>query len=217
MATHSSILAWRTPWTEEPGGLQSMGSQRVKHNWATNTHRGKSRGWFCVVEQESWSLRHWVSVSYKIQWSAAKGVATAWSFIVCATSFGPLLNYCCSAGQGCLNLCDPMDCSTPGFPVHHHLPELAHRVDFLNFIFHIGVVSSSCTCEFGDLSFIVVILNSGLWCGTVLKPVKPQHIDLVIIQVSSFPTCMVYLIHCSHCKSESSIILGYSDYFIFPG
>ena len=29
MATHSSILGWRTPWTEEPGGLQSMGSQRV--------------------------------------------------------------------------------------------------------------------------------------------------------------------------------------------
>ena len=32
MATHSSILAWRIPWTEEPGGLQSMGSQRVGHN-----------------------------------------------------------------------------------------------------------------------------------------------------------------------------------------
>ena len=32
MATHSSILAWRIPWTGEPGGLQSMGSQRVKHN-----------------------------------------------------------------------------------------------------------------------------------------------------------------------------------------
>ena len=31
MATHSSILAWRIPWTEEPGGLQSMGSQRVRH------------------------------------------------------------------------------------------------------------------------------------------------------------------------------------------
>ena len=30
-ATHSSILAWRIPWTEEPGGLQSMGSHRVKH------------------------------------------------------------------------------------------------------------------------------------------------------------------------------------------
>ena len=38
MATHSSILAWRTPWTEELGGLQSMGSQRVGYDWATNTH-----------------------------------------------------------------------------------------------------------------------------------------------------------------------------------
>ena len=32
MATHSSILAWEIPWTEEPGGLQSMGSQEVKHD-----------------------------------------------------------------------------------------------------------------------------------------------------------------------------------------
>ena len=32
MATHSSILAWRIPWTEEPGGLQSKGSQRVRHD-----------------------------------------------------------------------------------------------------------------------------------------------------------------------------------------
>ena len=35
MATHSSILAWEIPWTEEPGGLQFMGSPRVKHNLAT--------------------------------------------------------------------------------------------------------------------------------------------------------------------------------------
>ena len=32
METHSSVLAWRIPWTEEPGGLQSIGSQRVRHN-----------------------------------------------------------------------------------------------------------------------------------------------------------------------------------------
>ena len=32
MATHSSILAWEIPWTEEPGGLQSVGSHRVGHN-----------------------------------------------------------------------------------------------------------------------------------------------------------------------------------------
>ena len=35
MATHSSILAWRIPWTEEPDGLQSMGSHRVEHDCAT--------------------------------------------------------------------------------------------------------------------------------------------------------------------------------------
>ena len=43
MATHSSILAWKIPWTEEPGGLQSVGLQRVRHDLATEqqqtTHR----------------------------------------------------------------------------------------------------------------------------------------------------------------------------------
>ena len=38
MATHSSILAWKISWAEEPGGLQSMGSQRVGHDWATITN-----------------------------------------------------------------------------------------------------------------------------------------------------------------------------------
>ena len=36
MATHSRTLAWRIPWTDEPGGLQSMGLQRVGHDWATS-------------------------------------------------------------------------------------------------------------------------------------------------------------------------------------
>ena len=38
MATHSSILAWRIPWTEEPGRLQSTGSQRIGHDLATKQH-----------------------------------------------------------------------------------------------------------------------------------------------------------------------------------
>ena len=44
MATHSNILDWRIPWTEKPGGLQSMDLRRAGHDWATNTHaqeRGK--------------------------------------------------------------------------------------------------------------------------------------------------------------------------------
>ena len=44
MATHSSILAWRIPWTEEPGGLKSMGSQRVGHDLATE-HKLEEDPW----------------------------------------------------------------------------------------------------------------------------------------------------------------------------
>ena len=39
METHSSALAWRIPWTEEPDRLQSMGSLRVRHDWATSLSR----------------------------------------------------------------------------------------------------------------------------------------------------------------------------------
>ena len=39
MATHSSILAWETPWTREPGGLQSMGWERVGHDWVTKEQK----------------------------------------------------------------------------------------------------------------------------------------------------------------------------------
>ena len=48
MATHSSILAWRIQWTEEPGRLQSMGSQRVGHDWAANTFTLSELGSFSI-------------------------------------------------------------------------------------------------------------------------------------------------------------------------
>ena len=47
MATYSSILAWEIPWTEESGGLQSRGSQRVRHDWVTE-HEHK-----CVFNHKS--------------------------------------------------------------------------------------------------------------------------------------------------------------------
>ena len=46
-ATHCSILAWEIPWTEEPGGLQSMGSQRVGHDLATKQQQ--QQGYYCLV------------------------------------------------------------------------------------------------------------------------------------------------------------------------
>ena len=56
MDTNSSILAWRIPWTEEPGGLESLGLQRVGHNWATkHTHMhnyalGHSYFFCCLIK-----------------------------------------------------------------------------------------------------------------------------------------------------------------------
>ena len=47
MTTHSSVLAWRIPWTEEPGGLQSLGSQRIRHEW---------RDWACTSFIYIWKL-----------------------------------------------------------------------------------------------------------------------------------------------------------------
>ena len=53
MATHSSILAWEIQWTEEPGGLQSMGSQRVGYNGATSLSLSKElKQLYCVQNLE---------------------------------------------------------------------------------------------------------------------------------------------------------------------
>ena len=80
MAPHSSTLAWKIPWTEEPGGLQSMGSLRVRHDWGTSlslftfmhwrrkwqptlvscleNHRDRGAWWAAIYEvAQSWT--HW--------------------------------------------------------------------------------------------------------------------------------------------------------------
>ena len=56
MATHSSILAREIPWTEAPGGLQSMGSQRVKHDLATKQQQNKSEIIYQYVSFPPWIL-----------------------------------------------------------------------------------------------------------------------------------------------------------------
>ena len=58
MATHFSILAWRIPWTEEPGGLRSTGSQRARHNRVTNTFSFQNLT-FKVGMEKWWKLEDW--------------------------------------------------------------------------------------------------------------------------------------------------------------
>ena len=56
MATHSSILAWRIPWTEEPGGLQSTVLQRVRHDWATSLFKEK---WSLMFSWQEILFQQW--------------------------------------------------------------------------------------------------------------------------------------------------------------
>ena len=57
MATHSSILAWRIPWTEEPGRIQFIGYQRVGHDWVTFS---SSHVWMWELDyKENWAPKNW--------------------------------------------------------------------------------------------------------------------------------------------------------------
>ena len=72
MTTHSSILAWWIPWTEEPGGLQSVESQRVGHDWAASTFTF-NRKWndlYSVSTTEGWN-EHVFQRKYSTLWNYA--------------------------------------------------------------------------------------------------------------------------------------------------
>ena len=79
MATHSSVLAWRTPWTEKPGRLQSIGSQRIRHH--SQMHHSNS-GCYCVSPASTLSARwdlgcpgHPVSDSEVLRLGGGGGIA----------------------------------------------------------------------------------------------------------------------------------------------
>ena len=77
MATHSSILAWRIPRTEEPGSLQSMEMQRVRHNWVTFTFTMILRD-FHFHYGSSWlSLSLWF---FEVQFSSVQSLSRVWLF-----------------------------------------------------------------------------------------------------------------------------------------
>ena len=102
MVTHSSILPWRIPWTEEPGRLQSMQSPQVRHDGGT-----KHSTWvLCIIIQseEIWyhcisSLSYFILIFFMYLYICIKGSES----VSC---------------QQCLTLCNPMDCSPPGSSIH---------------------------------------------------------------------------------------------------
>ena len=149
MAPHSSTLAWKIPWTEEPGRLQSMGSWRVRHDWATAlslfTFMHWRRKWQptpVFLSEESQGQGSLVGCRLGLHrvghdWSDLAEAAAAaspgreelkdrrkkqWEKTSQGLPFISSVQFS-SAAQSCPTLCDPMDCSMQGLPVHHELPE----------------------------------------------------------------------------------------------
>ena len=104
-ATHSSTLAWRIPWTEEPGGLQSTGSQRVGHDWVTSLH--SSFFFHCIFV---WS--HVTSFcSFSPLFYQRKSLSKVQINFLSLTGFSK--NFC-NLSQSLFYL-DPTELCTPGF------------------------------------------------------------------------------------------------------
>ena len=90
MAPHSSTLAWKILWMEEPGGLQSMGSRRVGHDWATSLSlscigegNGNPLQFSCLDNPRDWGA--W--------WAAVSGVTQSWTRLKRLSSSSSILGY----------------------------------------------------------------------------------------------------------------------------
>ena len=114
MAIHSSTIAWKIPWTEEPGRLQSVGSQRVRYDWATSL---------------SFPKRKWCTLPKDI----CLGCCSVLLIMNTAIAITFLNRFFCACGQlwypwqkkvksevtqSCSTLWDPTDCSLPGSSIH---------------------------------------------------------------------------------------------------
>ena len=134
MAPHSSTLAWKIPWMEESGRLQSMGSLRVRHDWAFHFSlscigEGNDNPLQCSCLENPRDGGAW--------WAAVYGVTQGWTRLkrlsrqaeaewqnhglrlVFMTGLKRLSSSSSSELlQLCPTLCDPMDCSLPGSSVH---------------------------------------------------------------------------------------------------
>ena len=121
MAIYSSIVAWRAQWTGEPGGLQSMGSQRVGHDWATNTFTLQ----MYILQAFLGNITIWwvfsLYIKYPFQRASHLSLLShfsPWSII----QFWHYLIYrcwcCCLVAKSCTAVCNPMDYIPPGSSVH---------------------------------------------------------------------------------------------------
>ena len=130
MATHSSILAWEIPWTGEPCGLQSMGSQQTWLQLSDSTAEGGKPGTERQRAQDiayMWGLKKKVQVDLfmkqkqrhecRKQMYGYQGIGERINWEIGTDVYTP---------RECVSDCDPVDCSLPGSSVHGILQASSH-------------------------------------------------------------------------------------------
>ena len=133
MAPHSSTPAWRIPWTEEPGRLQSMGLLRVGHDWVTSLSLFTFMHWCSINMGGFWIIFTFIYLldphfydregnGTPLQYSCLENPMDggAWDFPGKSTGVGChfLLQCVKVTVKSCPTLSNPMDCSLPGSSVH---------------------------------------------------------------------------------------------------
>ena len=134
MATHSSVLAWRIPWTEKPGRLQSMGLHRVGHDWSDLAAAAAAAmaSLKFIVKFKPFQSPMWIS-------------HVPPSNLLCTlVSPSPLCSSHVLVAQSCPTLCDPVDSRPPGSSVHVILQAILEWV---------GIPFSSSSATLGFFSF----------------------------------------------------------------
>ena len=99
MALHSSSLAWRIPWTEEPGGLQSMGSHRVRHNWSNFAHTLARMSLYCV-QMDIWYFEAMCAWKVTELWAVTSVISAKYQFLLFHVKYMHLIAYQLLISQG---------------------------------------------------------------------------------------------------------------------
>ena len=165
MATHSSILAWRIPWSVEPGGLQSMGLRRLQNDWAANTfahfHGRQVRISRSRIQVQGGLFPNPLFLTLYYALNGNPSAIDQWL---------PNVKVKMLVAQSCPTLCDPMDCSPLGSSVHGISQARIPRWVAIPF----SRVSSwptdwiQVSCIAGRFLTIWATLEALLYCTTVL-------------------------------------------------
>ena len=163
MAPHSSTLAWKLPWTEEPGRLQSMGLLRVGHDWATSLSlscigEGNGNPVQCSCLENPWDGGAW--------WAAVSGVAQSWTQLKQLSSSSSSSTQAFGGWAGCISSFSWL------------LPSLSSWLWFFAYLSCVTVCSAlSRLMDIDMFVFVVIFFSLNIDC-MVYSPFEFFHYTL---------------------------------------